>query len=287
MKDYQLLVAEYARLMREGKSSPLGGFARLPRPAIRPGAPTALLFAPHPDDEVIIGGMALRLMREAGFRIVNVAVTLGSNEARRAGRLKELAACCDCIGFELLQTAPGGLERVNLKARAEDPAHWARSVGVIAGILARHQPNAIFFPHEGDWNSSHIGTHHLVVDALRSLGPTFRTCALETEFWGAMRTPNLMVESSAGDVADLITALTFHVGEVQRNPHHLSLPAWMIDNVRRGGEVVLGQGATAPAFTFATLYRLQRWQNGSLVPALGRGRAVSAQDDVAALLASV
>ena len=32
----------------------------------------------------------------------------------------------------------------------------------------------------------------------------------------------------------MITATTFHVGEVQRNPYHLLLPGWMLDNVRRG-----------------------------------------------------
>ena len=53
---------------------------------------------------------------------------------------------------------------------------------------------------------------------------------------GPMESPNLMVEISASELGDLITALTFHVGEVKRNPYHLSLPAWMMDNVRRGGE---------------------------------------------------
>ena len=85
---------------------------------------------------------------------------------------------------------------------------------------------------------------------------------VETEFWGAMDTPNLMVESSAADVADLVAALSLHVGEVARNAYHLRLPAWMIDNVRRGAELVGGQGGTAPDFAFATLYRLRRWEKG-------------------------
>ena len=60
-----------------------------------------------------------------------------------------------------------------------------------------------------------------------------------------MATPNLMVESSPEDLADMMAALSFHVGEVQRNPYHLLVPAWMQDNVRRGGEVVGGQGGAA------------------------------------------
>ena len=48
----------------------------------------------------------------------------------------------------------------------------------------------------------------------------------------------------------------------ERNPYHLLVPAWMQDNVRRGGELVGGQGGAAPDFTFCTLYRLRRWRDG-------------------------
>ncbi len=70
----------------------------------------------------------------------------------------------------------------------------------------------------------------------------------------------------------MMTALSFHVGEVQRNPYHLLVPAWMQDNVRRGGELVGGQGGAAPDFVFCTLYRLRRWSEGQLRTDV-RGRA--------------
>jgi LmbE family N-acetylglucosaminyl deacetylase len=283
MNPYQQFVSEYVRLRKEGKGWPLGGLQNSPHSRVAADAPKVLIFAPHPDDEVIIGGIALRLMREAKWNVINVAVTQGSNKVRQSERWEELKKCCECIGFGLVQTASGGLEKVNVKTREREPAFWAQSVKVIADILKQHQPRAILFPHDDDWNSSHIGTHYLVVDALKSLGPSFTTWTVETEFWGAMKTPNLMVESSAQDLADLITALTFHVGEVKRNPYHLSLPAWMIDNVRRGGEVALGQGGAAPDFTFATLYRLRRWRNGGFENVLERGRAFSQADSVAGL----
>ena len=283
MNPYHHFVSELARLAREGKGWPLGGFPDCARPPLAPDAPKVLIFSPHPDDEVIIGGLALRLLREAKWNVLNVAVTQGSNRARQAERWEELKKCCACIGFGLVQTAPGGLEKVNVQCREREPAHWARSVQVIAEILAQHQPRVILFPHDDDWNSSHIGTHHLVVDALKSLGENFSCHCVETEFWGAMKTPNLMVESSAQDVGDLITALTLHVGEVRRNPYHLTMPAWMIDNVRRGGEVAGGQGGAAPDFTFATLYRLRRWRGGKFETVLEKGKAVSQSDDAGAL----
>src|SRR5258708_18696209 len=95
-----------------------------------------------------------------------------------------------------------------------------------------------------------------------------------------MDDPNLMVESSERDVRDLISALSFHVGEVQRNPYHLRLPAWLMDNVRRGSELVGGQGGAAPDFLFGTLYRLRRWRAGTFEPVLKRGRVVSQSGDL-------
>jgi hypothetical protein len=65
--------------------------------------------------------------------------------------------------------------------------------------------------------------------------------------------------SSAKDVADLMAALSLHVGEVERNPYHFRLPAWMMDNVRCGAELIAGRGSKAPEFAFATLYHLRRW----------------------------
>ena len=50
----------------------------------------------------------------------------------------------------------------------------------------------------------------------------------------------------------------------------------MQDNVRRGGELVGGQGGAAPDFTFATLYRLRRWERGGLQAVFEGGRHLAA-----------
>ena len=284
MNPYLRYVSELARLIREGKQFPLGGFPKPSRAAVASDAPVALIFSPHPDDECINGGLALRLMREAGMRVVNVAVTLGSNKARRAGRVEELNAACDYLEFELIHTAPGGLEDINVKTRTADPARWQASVDVIARIIADQQPAVVFFPHESDWNSTHIGTHYLCADALARQASGFACHVVETEFWGAMATPNLMVEYSPDDLAEMMTALSFHVEEVQRNPYHLLVPPWMQDNVRRGGELVGGQGGPAPDFVFCALYRLRRWHEGRLGPTYAGGRILPAATNASTLL---
>jgi LmbE family N-acetylglucosaminyl deacetylase len=283
MNPYHLIVEQYARLASEGKKSPLGAFQNCVRPVLLPDAPNVVIFAPHPDDEVIIGALPLRLLREAKWNIVNVAVTLGSKQERRSQRLIELQNCCRCIGFELVQTNPGGLENVNTRFRTNDPVAWADSVTVIADIIRQYKPLVILFPHEEDWNSTHIGTHFLVLDALRTLPKTHTCYAVETEYWSAMASPNLMVELSNEDLGDLVTALTFHIGEVRRNPYHLSMIAWMMDNVRRGTELVGGQGSIAPDFVFSTLYRLRQWKDGSLREIFKGGKCLPKDGNPASL----
>ncbi len=263
----------------------MGGFPRTARPEIPADAPTVLIFSPHPDDECIIGGLPLRLLRESKMRVINVAVTQGSKKERQGERWTELQQACDFTGYELMQTQPNGLEKVSAKTRQQDPAFWQQSVNIIADILRRTAPKIIFFPHEQDWNSSHIGTHFLVVDALRALGSGFSCYTVETEYWGQNNQPNLMVQSTPTDVADMVAGISFHVGEVTRNPFHLFLPAWMQESVRRGSEIVGGQGEAAPDWTFATLYRLRRWQQGGFSEVLAKGKLVSATENPAQLFA--
>jgi LmbE family N-acetylglucosaminyl deacetylase len=275
MNPYQKFISRITGAIQDAKSFPLGGFAPAPKPSLAPDAPRALFFSPHPDDECISGGIALRLLREAKMNVINVAVTQGSKKERQAERLHELKGACDHIGFGLITTRPSGLEGVNPKTRTEDPGHWSASVKVILEILEKHHPSVVMFPHEHDWNSTHIGTYWLVMDALKQMPADFEPFLVETEFWGQMTDPNLMVEISAQDLTDMISALTFHVGEVQRNPYHLLLPAWMLDNVRRGSELVGGQGAVAPDFTFAALNRLRRWRRGKVEKVFDGGKLIS------------
>ena len=284
MNPYHEFVASFARLMTDGKSLPLGGIPPRHPSKPAPDAPAAIIFSPHPDDECIIGGLALRLMREAGMRVINVAVTQGSSKERQQPRWQELKNACNYLGFDLEQTAPDGLEKISPKPRLENSRHWSAAVKIIATTLARHQPRVIFFPHEFDWNSTHLGTHFLVMDALQTLPANFQCLIIETEFWGQMTSPNLMVESSIADVADLLAALSFHAGEVRRNPYHLRMPAWLQDNVRRGAELVGGQGGAAPDFTFATLYRLCQWKNGRVENVYGGGKQISATENPGGIL---
>ncbi len=267
---YRAWVDHFAALLAEGAAIGTGPSSARPP---QQGGRTALIFAPHPDDEAIIGALPLRLQREAGFRVVVFAATLGSRPDRREARWRELEAACAALGFDLITPDRAGLERITPAGRAEDPDRWRRGVAASVPLVAQLRPDVVFLPHDADWNQTHIGVRELALDTMRAT-PGLRCSVVETEYWGAMAAPNLMIESSASDVAELVAALSLHVGEVARNPYHLLLPAWMMDNVRRGAELVGGQGGPAPGFVFATLYRLRAWSEGALHEVLDLGRIV-------------
>ncbi len=278
---FQKFVSEYARLFQSGKKLPAGRPRKLPRHSRVPeSAPKVLIFSPHPDDECITGGLALRLLREAKWNVINVAVTLGSNPERRPERLRELKDACDVLGFDLASA-----NRVNLhpETRRKERAFWEKAVKNTARNLTLACPRVVFIPHEGDGHPTHVGTHLLVLDALKTLPAAFRCHVVETEFWTPMAEPNLLVESGIEDVADLVAALACHAGEIRRNPYHVRLPAWLMDNVRRGGELVGGRGGAAPDFTFATLYRLRQWARGRMVDCLKAGKFLGATKNPAVL----
>jgi LmbE family N-acetylglucosaminyl deacetylase len=284
MNPYIDLVSGFERLVVNGRSLPLGGFGPAPRPKAAADAPKVVFFAPHPDDETIGGGLPLRLLREAKWNVINASVTLGRVPERKAPRLAELKNACAYLGFGLTQLTPDGLDGVTAATRAKDPAGWSKMVKAAVNILTEHRPHVVFCPHELDWNGTHIGTHFLVMDALKAMSD-LKCYVVETEFWGQMQTPNLLVEYSTNEVADLIAATSFHVGEVKRNPYHLLLPAWMQDNVRRGSELVGGQGQAAARFMFAQVYRLRRWNGSQIEDCYAGGRFLPLATNAGSLFA--
>src|SRR6185312_3508725 len=99
-RPYEAFVRRLDALLRRGAALPRGT-GRPPRlKAPKPGAPTALILAPHPDDECIVGALPRRLQRQRGWRVAVVPVTLGSRPERRAARLDELRGACGYLGWD-------------------------------------------------------------------------------------------------------------------------------------------------------------------------------------------
>ncbi len=281
-------VEEVLRTVDAGRDLPLGPS---PAPLVTPGvsasagAPAKVVFcAPHPDDESLGGALPLRLRLETGARVTNVAITMGRDLSQRARRFRELESACRVLGFDLVVPHhPAGFDDINLASRRENPEGWSAKVETLREIFDREKPDVVFAPHAEDFNTTHIGTHYLVTEALgahlersrRGLVPL-----IETEFWHQLAEPNLMVGIVPDVVAIQLMAASEHGGEMARNPYHLRHACRLMDNVRRGSEVVGGQGAAAQPFPFAELYRVTVVKGREVfTPRLG-GRIVGPTDKI-------
>jgi LmbE family N-acetylglucosaminyl deacetylase len=226
---------------------------------------TILLCSPHPDDEALTGALPLRLQQETGARVVNIAITLGSNEKRRSERLAELEESCSILGFEnVLVTEPLAHRQVTGLTRGQTPSSWREMVAGLCDLLKSYGPDLVLYPHGDDCHPTHVGSHALVFEALKkySLQEGGQVLTLESECWQPMADPNLLVGLSGQDVARLMAALSAHRGEVARNPYHLRLPARFMENVCRVGERISGFGGSPPGFAFAEVYRLGMIRDG-------------------------
>lgn len=202
-----------------------------------------MILSPHPDDECIVGSLALRLQKENNAHIINVAVTLGSNKERQKERLTELENACELLEMELI-------------VLADD---WTKKRKELKSLIQKYQPQIILAPHIKDHHPTHIKTGQLLKKCVDSKS---NFIVAWTEFWGQLEKPNTLVEVPEEILALQMEALTRHVGEVARNPYHLRLPAWMMDNVRRGSEVIAGKGTASPMIPFGVLYQLQTVKKG-------------------------
>lgn len=211
---------------------------------------TVMILAPHPDDEAIVGSLPLRLAKENGAHVVAVAVTLGSKKERQEERQQEFTAACELLDFEAVELA-------------ED---WKKKEKELRSLIQKYQPQLILAPHLKDHHPTHIKTGELLKKVLLPLKKTTLLVAW-TEFWGPLQKPNLLLEVPEDLLELQMRALEKHAGEVARNPYHLRLPAWMMDNVRRGSELIEGKGSEGASFAFGVLYRLQLWKNGKSIDA--------------------
>ena len=204
-----------------------------------------MILSPHPDDESIIGSLALRLQRENNAHVVNIAVTVGSKKERQKERKVELEAACELLEFE----------NVFLD---ED---WKKKEKELKSLIQKYQPQVIIAPHVKDFHPAHIKTGQLLKKVMTSLKKE-TAIIVWSEFWGQNPKPNLLVEVPEEILKLQMEALEKHVGEVARNPYHLRLPAWMMDSVRRGSEVTGGKGAEAVSMAFGVLYQIQVCKKG-------------------------
>lgn len=224
------------------------------------------IFSPHPDDEILSGGLALRLQLENNCSIHNIAITLGSLPSRKLPRRRELAKALDFLGWSGVVL----------------PEKWSEKEKRVTSFLRKEKPSLVVAPHADDYHPTHTKTAALTKKVLARA--KFTGPVAWAEYWAPQAKPNLLVGVPRALLLRQVQALTFHKGEVQRNPYHLLLPAWQMDSVRRGSEWLAGKGAVGAPFVFGQLYRLEWWQNGKPLRKELSARILGPNSDVSDLI---
>ncbi|NLW92527.1 MAG: PIG-L family deacetylase [Syntrophomonadaceae bacterium] len=134
-----------------------------------------MVFAPHPDDDVIGCGGSIAKHTSQGHEVITVFMTSGE-----AGSL-----CCSCSELAALREneARQASEVLGVKAtiflgNPDGFLEYGRDNLMRIMILLRSEkPDMVYLPHALDGNEDHRVTHKLVLDACRrAAGPWFQEC---------------------------------------------------------------------------------------------------------------
>lgn len=192
----------------------------------RAEAQTALHLAPHPDDEALGAPAALLALRDAGWRVVDLACGLGSAPGPRERRRTEVVEACRRAGFAL---------RI---AVSDDVA------AEVTAALEDERPELVISPDPGDVHPAHAAAGRAARRAIE-LAPRSRarprwwTWAL----WAELRHPTLLVPFGGDRLAELEHVLAAHASQLERNDFATLLRARAELARVRGPELVFGFGA--------------------------------------------
>jgi LmbE family N-acetylglucosaminyl deacetylase len=198
-----------------------------------------LHFAPHPDDEVIGAPATLMALRDAGWRVVNLACSLGRPQERglREGELRD---ACGRAAFELRLPA----EPVDISAGCERDAALAALAAIAAAAIDELEPQLVVSPGPGD---RHHG-HQLVADAVRDAiagrggaSPRWWTWAL----WGSLPQPTLGTGFGEDRLAEVLNALEAHRSQLARTDYRRVVRARAELSASLAPELLFGFGGGA------------------------------------------
>lgn len=197
---------------------------------------SVLVVSPHPDDEVLGAGATLALLASHGWRIVNLACSLG-RPADHSRRRRELFDAAERIGFETVVMDPlAAISGADDPVRAEDDV-----ANAVISLVAELSPDLVVSPHPRDRHHGHEMVGRGVRRALTQIDRelTWWMWGL----WGELPNPTLYVPFDEEILRTVAHALDAHAGENARNAYDRLLPARAITATVLGTERIFGFGS--------------------------------------------
>jgi LmbE family N-acetylglucosaminyl deacetylase len=164
-----------------------------------------VVFAPHPDDDILGCGGSLAGHIEKGHIVKIVYLTSGESGS-----------------IEIGKAALGGLREVEARSAARilgveqtDFLRWPDGyltvqreyLRQLTSLIRAEKPHRVYLPHSQDAVSDHLVTHQLVMEAIRrAAGPWYQECpgepwtvatVLGYEVWTPIAAPGIAIDISA------------------------------------------------------------------------------------------
>lgn len=197
----------------------------------------------------------LMALRDAGWRIINLACSLGRPEDSGRRRV-ELERACAMAGFQLI--VPDELPPIG--AQDDLVAAQRRLSDLIVCTLRDVGAQSIVGPSPHDGHHGHEVVGRAIRDAVeQSADP------LQVLFWGLwadLPLPNLLVSFDAARLSEITRDLGAHAGELARNPLDRLAEARATANAVLGPERVFGFGAPGIEEPYAELLTDVVWRDG-------------------------
>jgi LmbE family N-acetylglucosaminyl deacetylase len=212
--------------------------------------PVVLHVAPHADDELIGAPATLMALREAGWRVVNLAASLGPPHQRERRR-RELAEACARAGFGCEVVA----EPLDDPLGAGDAAAAGHRLGAaVEEALRRHAPRVVVAPSPHDRHRGHEIVGRSVLETCAAVEPPARPERLWLwGLWADLPFPSLAVGFDQQRLDEILDALAAHAGELARNDYRRLVRGRAEMNASLGPERVFGFGHSGAAAAYVEL----------------------------------
>lgn len=201
---------------------------------------TVVHFSPHPDDELIGAPATLMALRDAGWRVVNVACGLG-RPAQHARREAEVRDAAGRARFEPRIERPP----VAMSSGDDSSAARERLLEIVRRELDDLQPQIVVSPNPHDRHHAHELVGAAVRDTLAERGgdtPRWWMWGL----WSSLPLPTLATAFDAARVEEILAALDAYRGELKRNDYRRFVRARAEMNASMGPELTFGFGSEPP-----------------------------------------
>lgn len=159
---------------------------------------SAVVFAPHQDDETLACGGTILKKRQAGADVGVVFMCDGSRSHAKLMDPAELASLRTSEAREALRMLDVHGDDVQFLDFKEKKLrqHEAAAAERVLAVLEERQPEEVFLPYQADVHPDHEATYRIVLDALERHGKAVTIYEFPIWFWHCWPWVRLPIDAS-------------------------------------------------------------------------------------------